>query len=183
MKKLIIIGGDLASGKSTYANMLGEKYNLLVVNKDNLKEILGDTIIANNRYENKRLSKISFDMICYLVKKNKGILVIESNFKPYEMEELKKITEELDYDILSIVFKGDNEILHERFIKRLDEKRHYVHKSQDFTNIEDFIVALEELRSVNYIGKVINVDSSNFDYQKDLSLFAEIDTFLKNNML
>ena len=183
MKKLIIIGGDLASGKSTYSNILGERYNLLVVNKDNLKEILGDTIIANNRHDNKRLSKISFDIICYLVRKNKETLVIESNFKPYEMEDLKKITEELGYDVLSIVFKGDNVILHDRFIKRLDEKRHYVHKSQDFTNIEDFIVTLEELRSTKYIGEIINIDSSNFDYQKDLSIFAKIDTFLNKNML
>ena len=55
MKKLILMGGDLASGKSTYSNIVGDKFNVLVINKDNLKEILGDTIIVNNREENKKL--------------------------------------------------------------------------------------------------------------------------------
>ena len=178
MKKIILIGGDLASGKSTYSNILGDKYNILVINKDNLKEILGDTIIVNNREENKKLSVISFDLICYLIKKNKNNIIIESNFKPYEMDVLKELCNELDYDVLSLVFKGNNEILHQRFLNRLNENRHYVHKSQDFTNIEDFIKTLEELRSVKYIGKVINVDSSNFDYQNDIKLLNEIEHFL-----
>ena len=67
MKKLILMGGDLASGKSTYSNIIGDKFNVLVINKDNLKEILGDTIIVNNREENKKLSVISFDLICYFL--------------------------------------------------------------------------------------------------------------------
>lgn len=179
MKKLILMGGDLASGKSTYSNIVGDKFNVLVINKDNLKEILGDTIIVNNREENKKLSVISFDLICYLIKKNKDTIVIESNFKPYEMDVLDKLTKELNYDVLSLVFKGDNEVLHKRFLNRLNENRHYVHKSQDFTNIEDFIKTLEELRSVNYIGDVINIDSTTFEYQKDEEIFNKIDFFLK----
>lgn len=178
MKKLILMGGDLASGKSTYSNIIGDKFNVLVINKDNLKEILGDTIIVNNREENKKLSVISFDLICYLIKKNKGSIVIESNFKPYEMKVLEDLIKEYNYDVLSLVFKGDNEVLHKRFLNRLNENRHYVHKSQDFTNIDDFVKTLEELRMVKYPGKVIEIDSSNFDYQNNEALFDEIDSFL-----
>ncbi|MBR6072047.1 MAG: AAA family ATPase [Acholeplasmatales bacterium] len=180
MKKLILMGGDLASGKSTYSNIIGNKYNILVINKDNLKEILGDNILVNNREENKKLSVISFDLICYLIKKNMGTIIVESNFKPYEMDVLKSIVEEYDYDVLSLVFKGDNEILHKRFLNRLNENRHYVHKSQDFTNINDFINTLEELRNVKYIGKIINVNSSTFEYQNDNELMIEIEKFINN---
>ena len=81
MKKLILMGGDLASGKSTFANMLGEELGILVINKDNLKEILGDTIKVTTREENKKLSVISFDLMCYLLKKNqKDTIILESNF-------------------------------------------------------------------------------------------------------
>lgn len=180
MKKLILIGGDLASGKSTFANMLGDKLGLLVINKDNLKEILGDTIIVNTREENKKLSVVCFDLMCYLLKKNKNAtIILESNFKPYEMEELNKIVSEYGYDVLSLVLKGDNKILHERFLNRLNENRHYVHKSQDFTNLDDFVNTLNELRNVKYIGKVINIDSSNFNYQTDCSIFSQISNFVK----
>ena len=49
MRKVILIGGVLAAGKSTYANILKDKFNLTVVTKDKLKEILGDNTICNNR--------------------------------------------------------------------------------------------------------------------------------------
>ena len=65
MKKLILIGGVLAGGKSTFSHILGKKFNIPVVNKDRLKEILGDNIPTKNREENKKLSKISFDLMMY----------------------------------------------------------------------------------------------------------------------
>lgn len=178
MKKLILIGGDLAGGKSTFSNLLKDKYGLLVINKDRLKEILGDTIVVNNRADNKKLSVISFNLMKYLLEKNENIIVLESNFKDYEMEELSILTNELNYNVLSLRFTGDNKILHERFLKRLNENRHYVHKSQDFSNIEDFVNCLNDLRSVNYIGKVINVDCSDFSYFNDQELYNIIEGFI-----
>jgi tRNA A37 N6-isopentenylltransferase MiaA len=182
MPKLILIGGDLAGGKSRYANILGDKYNLLVINKDNLKEIAGDNFFAKNREENKKLSVLSFDVMKYIIYKNKDTLVLESNFKDYEMEELKKITKELNYEVLSLVFKGDDEVLHKRFLKRLNENRHYVHKSEDFTELKDFSKMLEGLRKVKYIGKNIFVDCTDFKYQDDKSLFLEVEDFLKMSL-
>jgi 2-phosphoglycerate kinase len=160
MRKIILIGGDLASGKSTYSRFLAEKFNLSLINKDILKEILGDNIKTSNREENKKLSKISFDLIKYFIETTQDDIIVESNFKPYEMVELEKYLNE--NEILSLHFKGDNKELHERFQKRLKENRHEVHKSQDFTDINDFINVLEELRSVKYIGTVIDVDVSKY---------------------
>ena len=179
MKKLILIGGDLAGGKSKFSNIIGDRFNLLVINKDNLKEIAGDNFYAKNREENKKLSVLSFDIMKYIIYKNKDTLVLESNFKDYEMEELEKITKELNYEVLSFVFKGDDEVLHQRFLKRLNENRHYVHKSEDFTNLKDFQKMLDGLRKVNYIGKKIFVDCTDFKYQEDESLFLEISKFIK----
>ena len=60
MRKIILIGGDLASGKSTYAKFLSKKFNITVISKDLLKEVLGDNIPTSNREENLKLSFISF---------------------------------------------------------------------------------------------------------------------------
>ena len=180
MKKLILIGGVLASGKSTYSMFLKEKLKINVINKDRLKEILGDNIYVETREENKKLSVICFDLMKYLVFANETTLLLECNFKDYELVELKKICEELNYDVLSIVFDASNEILHERFLKRLNENRHYVHKSQDFTNIEDFIKTQDELRNAPYFGKIINVNCDDFSYQEDLILLNKIEEFIKN---
>lgn len=178
MKKLILIGGVLASGKSTYSMILKEKFKINVINKDRLKEILGDNIYVKTREENKKLSVICFDLMKYLLFANESVLVLECNFKDYELIELKKIVDKLNYEVLSIVFDARNEILHERFLKRLNENRHYVHKSQDFTNIEDFIKTQDELRNAPYFGKIINVNCDDFSYQEDTTILNQINEFL-----
>lgn len=178
MKKLILIGGVLASGKSTYSMILKERYHLTVINKDRLKEILGDNIYVATREENKKLSVICFDLMKYLLEANEGTIILECNFKNYELKELKEICIKLNYDVLSLVFDSRNEILHQRFLNRLNQNRHYVHKSQDFTNINDFIKTLDDLRNVEYFGSIINVNCDDFSYQKDECLFNIIDKFI-----
>ena len=56
MKKLLLITGDLACGKSTFGEILAKRYNSATFYKDKIKEILGDTIGFANREENIRLS-------------------------------------------------------------------------------------------------------------------------------
>ena len=147
MKKLILIGGVLAGGKSTFSHIVGERFCVPVVNKDRLKEILGDNIPTANREENKKLSVISFELMMYLAGCEGESIILESNFKDYELAELSCLVTERGIDVLSIFLDGDDNVLHSRFIKRLGENRHPVHKSQDFTRIEDFTATLDELRS------------------------------------
>lgn len=44
MKKLLLITGDIATGKSTFANILSKRYHTNMFFKDSIKEVLGDTI-------------------------------------------------------------------------------------------------------------------------------------------
>ena len=178
MRKIILVGGVLAAGKSTYANILKEKFNLTVITKDRLKEVLGDNIHVKNRDENIKLSVISFELFKYLLECNMSNIVFESNFKEHELIELKKICSELNYDVLSLVLDADNEILHQRFLDRLEQNRHYVHKSQDFSNISDFIPVIDHLRFAPYFGEIINVSCNDFSYQTDELLFEKINKFL-----
>ena len=178
MKKLILIGGVLAGGKSTFSHILGKKFNIPVVNKDRLKEILGDNIPTKNREENKKLSKISFDLMMYLASVEGNALILESNFKDYELSELSEMIAYLKTEVLSIFLDGDDSVLHSRFNKRLNENRHPVHKSQDFTKIEDFTTVLNELRMAVYPGEFIQVDCTDFSYQNDEKLLGKIKDFL-----
>ena len=177
MKKLILIGGVLAGGKSTFSHIIGERFNIPVINKDRLKEILGDHIQTANREENKKLSVISFELMKYLATGEGSALILESNFKDYELDDLKGVLG--DTDVLSIFLDGDDATLHDRFHKRLNENRHPVHKSQDFTRIEDFTAVLDDLRRAEYPGEIIRVDCTDFSYQKDESIFVKIEEFLK----
>ena len=173
------MGGDLASGKSAYSRNIGKKLGVTVINKDILKEILGDSFNAGSREENLKLSVCAFDLICYAIKSSESNLIVESNFKSHEMKILRALSEGYGYKVLSLRFTGKDEVLHERFMSRLARKRHYVHKSQDFSDIANFSAALEGLRRVEYIGKVIEVDSTDFEYASDEKLLCEIQDFLK----
>lgn len=178
MKKLILIGGVLAGGKSTFSHIVAERFSIPAVNKDRLKEILGDNIPTANREENKKLSVISFELMMYLAGCEGEALILESNFKDYELADLSRLVSERSIDVLSLFLDGDDSVLHARFNKRLGENRHPVHKSQDFTRIEDFTAVLNELRRAEYPGEVIRVDCTDFSYQTDENLLGKIKVFL-----
>ena len=180
MKKLILIGGVLAGGKSTFSHIVGKHFSIPVINKDRLKEILGDNIHTSNREENKKLSVISFELMMYLAGCEGDSLILESNFKDYELAVLSRFALEKEIRILSIVFDGNDRVLHERFNKRLSENRHPVHKSQDFSRIEDFTDTLNELRRVDYPGEVLSVDCTDFSYQSDNGIIEKIKEFLNS---
>ena len=59
MRKIILIGGVLASGKSTYSKFLSKKYNLSLINKDSLKN-------NPHKYDNIDIPKISITSFDYL---------------------------------------------------------------------------------------------------------------------
>ena len=63
--KAIIITGDLATGKSTFANIISKRFNVLFLTKDHIKEVLSDRIGFTNREENLKLSKASMHIMFY----------------------------------------------------------------------------------------------------------------------
>ena len=86
MNKIILILGDLATGKSTFSHLLGDKYHCLVLNKDTIKECLGDAIGFKNRQENKKLSNATFLIMSYvfeMMSKTKQDIILEANFHNY----------------------------------------------------------------------------------------------------
>ena len=85
-------------------------------------------------------------------------MIIESNFKEHEIEEIKELTK--NDAVLSIRLIGEYSFLHERFLSRLNNNRHYVHKSIDLSSLEDFKKVQDELRKVEYPSKTITFEVS-----------------------
>ena len=66
MRKLLLVMGDLAAGKSTFANMLSKRYHTVVFFKDSIREVLGDTIGFSNREESKKLSRATMELMFHI---------------------------------------------------------------------------------------------------------------------
>lgn len=66
MKRLLLITGDIAAGKTTFSNQLAQRYSVAVFQKDTIKEILGDNIGFRDREENKKLSNAAVQLMAHL---------------------------------------------------------------------------------------------------------------------
>jgi predicted kinase len=183
MKKLLLIMGDLATGKSTFAEQLSARYDTNLFTKDSIKEILGDTIGFSNRAENLKLSQATGELMCFLFSRfarlNKD-LILESNFRLAELEKLHKIAAEHDYRVLTLVLRADVQILHDRYLNRMHhENRHPVHLCTQFNTIEGFRSYLESIRSAQIPGAMIDINADDFSYQTDGTLLQELDEFME----
>ena len=184
MKKLLLIMGDLATGKSAFASILSKRYDTNVFYKDSIKEVLGDTIGFSNREENLKLSKATMELMLLIFsefgKLNKN-LILESNFHMLELEKLHKMADEKNYEVLTLVLRGDIEILHKRYLNRINnENRHPVHLSTTFDIFDEFKVYIEKSRNEEIPGKIININADNFSYQTDENILTSIDDFMGN---
>ncbi|MGI6644483.1 MAG: AAA family ATPase [Bacilli bacterium] len=180
--RLILIGGDIASGKSTFARKFSREHNLMCITKDRLKEILADQFGFKNRKENYELSKGSFQLIAYFVFQaldTKTPLVVESNFRQYELDEIEELARKYNGEIVSLVFVGEPIILYKRYLERIAEgNRHIAHQCVDFRNEEEFTQMINKMHEVRYPGKVKIVDNTYLDALNDMNLYNEIGDFL-----
>ena len=182
MKKLLLIMGDLATGKSTFANMLSKRYNTVLFCKDPIKETLGNTFGYSNRAENLKLSHGTAELLYLILSEFGNVgqdLILESNFRIGELEKLHAIAKEKDYQVLTLVLRGDVEILHKRYLNRMhNENRPAVHLCAEFNTIEGFGAYLESLRTPTVPGNGICIDANDFSYQTNPEILAKIDEFM-----
>ena len=181
MRRLILISGDLAAGKSTYSHVLGEKFSLPVFNKDTVKEILGDDIGFADRTENRRLSVAAVDLMIHVfaaLAKTGSDAVLEANFRTEELTRIGELAEQYGYEQLFLYFQADVDVIYDRFMARKTAGRHPVHLSAGLEDKEKFRAYIEEQRRLSIPPDALIVDASDFSYQSDEALLSRIGSFL-----
>lgn len=181
MKKLLLITGDLATGKSRFAGILSERYNIAVMYKDKIKEVLGDTVGFKDREGNLKLSLATVELMIYgfseLVKLGYDA-ILEANFKEGEMKKLHENAEKAGYEMLTLVLRADMDIIYRRFVNRIEnENRHPVHIS-GFDGYESLKHYIDIGRQQSNFGKIIEINANDFSYQTDEKMLFEIDKFM-----
>lgn len=166
MKNLIIISGDLASGKSTLSKKLGERLSYIVLNKDPLKEIACDVFDYSSREENKKLSKCAMDNMVYMFKKTAEAgynIILEANFRSEDICNIAEIVEEYDYNVVLLFLKADSNVSYERFLSRL-ENRHKAHISIGLQyDFNMFVEYNEMLRNQDLVYEQHTIDTTYID--------------------
>ena len=166
MRNLIIISGDLASGKSTLAASLSNELGIVYLTKDSLKEIACDAIDYTNREENRRLSVAAVNSMIYFFKQSTVVgdpLILEANFRHDEIVRIKGIADEANYQVLLLCLTGDINLLYQRFLDRLPT-RHRAHCSLNLDySLERFASYINEIRNEDLIYPAFTIDMSDLD--------------------
>lgn len=171
-KKIIIVEGYLASGKSTFALSLSKAFGVPYLIKDTFKSALCKNIEITNRSESSKFSVVTFDAMMYVVERLMEMgypVIIEGNFAPSGMKkideagEIKRLIETYEYHSLTYKFKGDTKVLHKRFVEReATAERGQANKLGFEVKYEDFDRWCHKLDPFDVGGEMMEVDTTEF---------------------
>ncbi len=172
-KKIIIVEGYLASGKSTFALRLSKEIKVPYLIKDTFKSALCENVLLNNREESSKFSTVTFDGMMYVVERlfESGFpVIIEGNFVPAgikkidESDIIKKLIDKYDYKALTYKFTGETDVLHKRFIERekLPERgqANIMFAELPYSDFDRFCHNFDDF---NVGGEIIRIDTTDFN--------------------
>lgn len=165
---LIIVSGPPCSGKTTLAKSIAQKFNLPLITKDSLKEILFDTVGWKDREWSKKIGSASFSIMHYILDSLMATgqsIIIEGNFKTeFESQHLSPRLNKYNYRSVQIMCQCDGQILFERFKQRSESgNRHPGHcDTGNYDELKESLL-LGKYPPLALKSKIIIFDSTNLD--------------------
>ena len=145
---IIIISGPPAAGKSTLALRLADELKLPLLMKDQIKEVLFDTLGWKDREWSMKLGGASFELLfdrleCQL--KARKPAIVETAFIPkWHTERFLTLKEKYDFEPVQIFCTADTHVLFERFNKRATSGERHPGHVDHLAAQDGFLSALSE---------------------------------------
>ena len=121
MSVCILIAGLPASGKSTFAGLLGRELGLPCLSKDSIKESLFDTLGFASRAEKVRLGvaayQVQLDLAESMLRAGQSV-ILENNFEDSSRAPLLEMLDRIGAKPLTVMLDGDIAAIHARFAAR-----------------------------------------------------------------
>lgn len=171
-RKIIVIAGYLASGKSSFALRLSKETGVPYLIKDTFKSALCEHIVIENGRESSRFSAAAFDGMVYVAERmfEAGYpLIIEGNFVPAGVKSvneegvLRQLIDRYGYTALTYQFMGDTRVLYRRFVEReKTPERGEANIRKEAVIYEEFEQWCHNLDAFHLDGDTIKVDTTSF---------------------
>lgn len=131
-KKIFVIAGLPATGKSSLANVLAGRIDAPCFGKDVLKEIVFKTFVPENRSESRRIGIACEELLleqALCVIEHVPFVVIESTFQPAFLKEFSEIARSRAIELVVVLCVTDRAVLLERYVARIPyrDPRHFDH--------------------------------------------------------
>lgn len=181
MPKLIIVGGSLATGKSTIAKKLEEKTGIKRISMDDLKERLFDIGGYRDRVWSKQIGRLGWPVFRGMIEmhlESGNDVIAEATFLwPDDAEWINELASQFHADIFQIWMTADPFVARERFMHRANNERHPGHNDQVDHVIEEFderfFKKTFDPQPLN--GKTLVVDTTDFQQVNFKSIRSFID--------
>ncbi len=176
---LIIVSGPPSSGKTTLAKSISQKFNLPLITKDSLKEILFDTVGWKDREWSNKIGSASFVIIHYFLDAlmpTRQSIIIEGNFKTeFESQHLSPRLSQYNYQAIQIMCQCDGQILFERFKQRSESgNRHPGHcDTGNYEELKESLL-LGKYPPLDIKSKIIIFDSTDLNNLNYSPIFDSI---------
>ncbi len=199
-KNLILIAGSPATGKSYIVKKITDTFNgTLVIAPDDIKEMYADSIGFSNLEEKSQLDKkvwnFYYSILQQYMEAGKRIIISEYPFSMKQYSNLKRLSKQYDYNVITIRLVADFEVLWERRYKRdrepgrhlshLMKSYHYGDEISDRDQADNHISKTEFkkiIRNRKYnefeLGKLIEIDMTDFNQVN----YNSVIRYLKNNL-
>ena len=133
--ELIIVAGMPATGKSTIAAGLADVFHYPILEKDNIKEVLFDTIGFENYPQKRRLDIAANGVLLHVLElmlKADSSVIVVNNFDTESARQLCELMETYHPRSVTVFLNGDAQVLYQRYVERDNlHKRHLGHILQE----------------------------------------------------
>lgn len=185
MRKIILVSGYPAAGKSTFARRLSEHLQIPCFNKDTIKEALADGFGPSSQEAYNKGSAATFNIMAHIAECLLQVskpCILESNFRVQEGERIEELLEKHGASCLTFVFTGDLDVLYNRYAKRARE-RHWVHRGPgDRDDFKDGLARHKAGHIHIRAGEIVTVDTTDFDKIDYGALFDLAKRFIQNHI-
>ncbi len=198
MKKIILLAGYPATGKTYMSNVIKAKVpHAMYISQDEVKELLYDKIGFDNIIEKDELVEFARSIFYNIVDKSiskNDVVMLDYPFSYKQMDFLAKLKEKYDADFYTIRLVGDLDVLYDRRVERdLVDTRNKGHIMNSYHGYETYTRETYPLSREEYknnctkgkyshfkFGHLLEVDVTNYDEIDYTHIVGEVKDFVEN---